>query len=43
MAIKALKLCGLGNKFIYRAIKKVQDVNGRLELVKNIKMVLKFL
>ena len=35
MAIKALKLCGLGNKFIYTAIKKVQDVNGRLELVKS--------
>ncbi len=35
MAIKALKLCGLGDKLIYKAIKKVQDVNGRLELVKS--------
>ena len=34
MAIKALKLCGLKDKMIYRAIKKVKDVNGRLELVK---------
>ena len=34
MAIKGLKLCGLKEKLIYRAIKKVKDVNGRLELVK---------
>ena len=37
MAIKVLKLCGLEEKLIYRAIKKVKDVNGRLELVKTYK------
>ena len=35
MAIEAAKLCNLNNKLIYRAIKKVQAVNGRLELVKS--------
>ncbi len=35
MAIKAVKLCGLKEKIIYQAIKKIKDVNGRLELVKN--------
>ena len=34
MAIKAAKLCGLKNKKIYKSIKKIKDVNGRLELVK---------
>jgi len=34
MAIKALKLCGLRNELIYGSIKKLKDVNGRLELVK---------
>ena len=35
MAIKATKLCGLKDKIIYKAIKMIKDVNGRLELVKN--------
>ena len=35
MAIKALKLCGIKDKLIYKNIKKIRDVNGRLELVKN--------
>ena len=34
MAIQAAKLCGLKEKFIYRSLKKLKDVNGRLELVK---------
>ena len=34
MAAKAAELCGVKDKFIYRAIKKVKYVNGRLELVK---------
>ena len=34
MAIKSLKLCGLNEKKIYKAIKKLKDVSGRLELVK---------
>ena len=34
MAIKAIKLCGLKDKFIYNSIKKLRDVNGRLELIK---------
>ena len=34
MAIEATKLIGLKEKLIYGAIKKIQDVNGRLELVK---------
>ena len=34
MAIKAIKLCGLKDKLIIRAIKKLKDVNGRLELVR---------
>ena len=35
MAIQALKLCGFKDKLIYRTIKKIKDVNGRLELVKS--------
>ncbi len=34
MAVKALKLCGLKEKLIYSSIKKIKDVNGRLELVR---------
>jgi len=34
MAVKALKLCGLKKKLIYNSIKKIKDVNGRLELVR---------
>ena len=34
MAIKALKLSGFKHKMIYRTIKKLKDVDGRLELVK---------
>ena len=34
MAIEATKLIGLKEKLIYGVIKKIQDVNGRLELVK---------
>ena len=34
MAVKALKLCGLKKKLIYHSIKKIKDVNGRLELVR---------
>ncbi len=35
MAIKAAKLCNLNEKLIYKAIKKIKDVNGRLELVRS--------
>ncbi len=34
MAIKATKLCGLREGQIYKSIRKIKDVNGRLELVK---------
>ena len=34
MAIIAARICGLKDKSIYSKIKKVKDVNGRLELVK---------
>ncbi len=34
MAIEATKICGLKEKLIYRTLKKLKDVNGRLELVK---------
>jgi murE/murF fusion protein len=37
MAIQAAKFCGLKEKFIYRSLKKLKDVNGRLELVKKYK------
>ena len=35
MAIKAAILCGLKEEIIYKSIKRIKDVNGRLELVKN--------
>ena len=34
MAIKALKLCKIKKDNIYRAIKKIKDVDGRLEMAK---------
>ncbi len=34
MAMEALKLCGLKDKLIFRAITKLKNVSGRLELVK---------
>ena len=34
MAIEAAKLCGLKEKLIFRSLKKLKDVDGRLELVK---------
>ena len=34
MAIIAARICGLKEKSIYKVIKKIRDVNGRLELVK---------
>ena len=34
MAIKAAKLCGLKEKYIFNSLKKLKDVNGRLELIK---------
>ena len=37
MAIAAAKLCNLSEKKIFRTIKKIKDVDGRLELVKKFK------
>ena len=37
MAFQAAKLCGLKEKFIFQSLKKIKDVNGRLELVKTFK------
>ena len=34
MAIKAARLCGLNDKLIYKTIRKIKDVDGRLELIK---------
>ena len=34
MAIEATKLCGLKEKLILKSIKKLKEINGRLELVK---------
>ena len=34
MAILAAKICGINENLIYRKLKKIKDVNGRLELVK---------
>ena len=34
MAIKAIKLCSPKENSIYGSLKKIKDVNGRLELVK---------
>ncbi len=46
MAIKALKICYYKEKLIYKTIKKIRDVNGRLELIKkypnNIKIFLDY-
>ncbi len=46
MAILAAKLCGLKDKKIYSALKKIKDVSGRLELAKkyenNIKVYIDF-
>jgi len=36
MAILAAKICGLKENLIYGKIKKINDVNGRLELVKKL-------
>ena len=35
MAIKAAKLCNLNENLMYRSIKKLKDVNGRLELIRS--------
>ena len=35
MAIKATKLCGLNDNLIYKNIKKIKEVSGRMELIKN--------
>tara|TARA_A100001015_G_scaffold318054_1_gene436736 strand:- start:7956 stop:10715 length:2760 start_codon:yes stop_codon:yes gene_type:complete len=35
MAIKATKLCGLNDNLIYNNLKKLKEVSGRIELVKN--------
>jgi MurE/MurF fusion protein len=34
MAIAATKLCGLKDKKIYKSLKKINNINGRLELVR---------
>ena len=34
MAIAATKLCGLKDKKIYNSLKKINDVSGRLELIR---------
>ncbi len=34
MAVEAVKLSGLKEKFVHRSLGKIKDVNGRLELVK---------
>jgi len=34
MAIEAAKLCGFKEKFLLKSIKKLKEINGRLELVK---------
>ena len=34
MAIAATKLCGLKDDKIYKSLKKIKDINGRLELVR---------
>ena len=35
MAIRQRKLCKINEKNIFRSLNKIQDVNGRLELIKN--------
>ena len=37
MASKAVSLCGLKEKLIFKSLNKIKDVNGRLELVKTFK------
>ena len=37
MAFQAAKLSGLKEKFIFKSLNKIKDVNGRLELVKTFK------
>ena len=37
MASKAVSLCGLKKKLIFKSLNKIKDVNGRLELVKTFK------
>ena len=34
MAIEAIRLCGLKEKLIYKTLKRLKDVSGRLELVR---------
>ena len=34
MAIAAAKLCNIREKRIFKTLKKIKDVNGRIELVK---------
>ena len=41
MAISAVKLCGL-KKYILRSLNQLREVNGRLELVKDFLITLKF-
>ena len=47
MAIAAAKICNISEKKIFKSLKKIKDVNGRLELVKifleNIKVYVDFL
>ena len=42
MAVKATRLCGLREEQIYKSIRKIKDVNGRLELVKKYSNGVKF-
>ena len=39
MAIAAAKLCGLKDKKIFKSLKKIKDVDGRLELVRNFQII----
>ena len=43
MAVKAAKLCGIKEKSINKSLKKLKDVNGRLELVRKYRNNVKFL
>ena len=43
MAIQAAKLCGLKERKLYNSVNKITDISGRLELIKSIQMILKFL
>ena len=36
MTIELLKLCGLKEELIFKSIKKLKDISGRLELVKKL-------